>query len=199
MDIFENLKLSIERYTTLKDDEWQDFVSRWQMHHFSRGEVVTRAGDVEHYFYHVYEGVLRGFQLNNGHDYSFGFSYNGDFSGVFDSFLDQSEATWNLEALKKSIVLRIHYRDMMEMFDRYKSVERWGRLFNADMLIRMAKRQLEVRSYTAEEKFNRLYDNSPHMMKLVSQKHLSSYIGVSPETFSRLRKQRKEMELENLI
>jgi len=78
----------------------------------------------------------------------------------------------------------------MEMFDIYKSVERWGRMFNANMLVGMSRRQLEVRNFSAEERYDRLFNQSPHIFQLVSQKHLASYLGMTPETFSRMRKQK---------
>ena len=73
------------------------------------------------------------------------------------------------------------------MFDEMKCIERFGRQFNAKILIDMAKRQLESRSFTAEEKYKRLLAQSPHILQLVPQKHLASYLGMTPETFSRLR------------
>ena len=76
----------------------------------------------------------------------------------------------------------------MTIFDKYKWVERWGRILNANILIGIGRRQVEVRSYTAEERFERLFNQSPHIFQLVPQKHLASYLGMTPETFSRMRK-----------
>ena len=74
------------------------------------------------------------------------------------------------------------------MFDSHKGIERWGRIFNSKILIGMARRQIEVRAYSAEERFDRLQNDSPHIFQLVPQKYLASYLGMTPETFSRLRK-----------
>lgn len=93
-----------------------------------------------------------------------------------------------LQALTDCELLKISFTDLNAMFDKYKSIERWGRIFNAKILVGMARRQLEVRSYSAEERFERLCNDSPHILQMVSQKYLASYLGMTPETFSRLRK-----------
>lgn len=192
MDAKSHLKQKVNQLSPLSEDEWLDFSSRWKSLSVKKGDYIIRVGQVEKYFYFVHSGVLRAFLINDGIDISVGFTYDGDFSGAYDSFLQQQPADWSMQATTDSELLRIGYDDLMLMFDRYKSVERWGRVFNAQALIGIARRQVEVRSFSAEQRFERLFQQSPHIFQLVSQKHLASYVGMAPETFSRMRKQRME-------
>ena len=193
-EIYAGLKQSIEKLAPLNENSWQEIRQRWTVCNMSKNDYLIRAGEVEKYFYYVHEGVIRGYILNNGHEVAIGFSYNGDYSGAYDSFLDQKPTDFFLETITDVKMLRIHFNDLMQLFDQYKSMERWGRIFNANTLIAMARRQLEVRAYSAEEKFERLATDSPHIFQLVPQKHLASYLGMTPETFSRLRKSRSKKE-----
>lgn len=182
-----HLHQNITKLSELSSAEWADFSTRWMPFSYQKNDFIIQAGQTEKYFYFVHSGVLRAFVLNNGYEVSLGFAYDGDYSGAYDSFLGQCQTDWNIQALTNVVGLRITYQDLMAMFDQYKSVERWGRIFNAQILIGMGRRQVEVRNYSAEERFDRLFNQSPHIFQLVPQKHLASYLGMTPETFSRLR------------
>jgi CRP-like cAMP-binding protein len=189
--IYLELKRKIEEYVHPNVEEWNDFSSKWKPKSFKKNEYLTKGGQIEKYFYFVNSGVIRLFGEREDNEINVGFTYNGEFSGIYDSFLSQTPTDLFLQAITDCEVLRISYQDLMSQFDMYKSIERWGRLFNAEMLILMARRQIESRSYSAEEKFNRLFEASPHIFQLVPQKYLASYLAMTPETFSRLRKKLK--------
>lgn len=190
MDIYQALKESIFKLVKFEETEWEDFSTCWHPLAIKKREYIIKAGQIEKYFYFVHHGVLRGFTLKDGDEISIGFTYDGDYSGAYDSFLAQKPSDFSIQAITDCTLLRVSYADLMKMFDAYKNVERWGRIFNANILIGMARRQLEVRSFSAEERFERLVAQSPHILQLVPQKYLASYLGMTPETFSRLRKRK---------
>lgn len=182
------LRERIEKYVSPTEEEWAAFASKWKPFSIAKNVIVTEFGEVEQYFYFINDGLIRGFFVKDGEEYNIGFSYRGDPSGVYDSFLHQVPSQWALETLMPTTGLRITYPDLMTLYDDHKVFERWGRLFFTDVSIGLGLFIRSLVADTAEEKFQKLMQRSPQVVQLIPQKHLASYLGMTPETFSRMRK-----------
>lgn len=186
-----SLKDTLCKNVAFQKNALEDFVNHWHQLEISKGEFISKEGKIENYFYYVEKGVLRAYFIKDGQDKSVGFTYDGDYSGAYDSLITGKPSQFYMEALTNCKLYRISKQDLNLMYDKHKDVERWGRLFNQEILFKKGFHEINVLSYTAEERFERLLRESPHMIQLVPQKHLASYLGMSAETFSRLRKKIK--------
>ncbi|MBO3699350.1 Crp/Fnr family transcriptional regulator [Roseivirga sp. E12] len=187
-DKIAGLKASFEKYITLTDEEFEVLSASWKPFSFDKQEAITGFGQTERYFYYVHKGLMRGFFLKNGVEYNIGFSYDGEYSGVYDSFISQQPSTWTLETISPSVGLKIEYKKLMQQLDEHRSMERWLRLFYQQVLVGFGIFTKSILGDSAEERFNRLMKQSPHVLQMIPQKHLASYLGMTPETFSRMRK-----------
>ena len=187
-EVLQQLEKKVRSLVQPNDQEWQAFTQKWRPFSFDKNHRVTDLGEVEPYFYFISEGVIRGYFIKNGEEFNIGFSYHDEYSGVYDSFMLQKPSQYALETLTETSGIRIKYHDLMSLFDQYKVFERWGRLFNQSILVGFGIFIQSILADSAEERFNRLMDQSPHIFQLVPQKHLASYLGMSAETFSRMRK-----------
>jgi len=191
-EVLNGLKLSLKNYISPTEKELSIFVTPWKPFEFQKNTIVTEVGQTEPYFYYVHEGLIRGYFLKNGIEYNMGFSYNGEYSGIYDSFITRQPSTWTLETITDTRGLRIGYADLMQLLDDHKFMERWLRLFYQKVLVGFGVFTKSMLADTAEEKYSRLINQSPHVVQMIPQKHLASYLGMTPETFSRMRKKVKE-------
>ena len=182
------LRAGLTRYVPLPDPAWKDIRERWQTCYFRKEALLTSPPTVASYFYFVLEGVQRLYYLSpGGNEVVLGFTFQHEFSGVYDSFVQRTPAQCYLQALTNSELLAISFADMNELFDRYHCMERWGRLFMQEILFGRVRREVELSTRTAEERYRDFIDRSPEPLRQIAQKQLASYLNMTPETFSRLR------------
>lgn len=186
MDYSQLLKEQINKVQKLDDDVFEALIKPWEEVSFARKQLITKAGEVEKYLYFVLDGVQRSFFQHGDKEPTLVFSFKLSFSGVIDSFFTQTPSRFHLETITHSKLVRIHYNDLSRLMKEYRQIESWVRIATMWVLSGTLERQVELMSYTAEEKFVALLRRSPHVLNMIPHKYLASYIGVDPTTFSKL-------------
>lgn len=170
----------------VSDKSFAALAAPWQEVVAKRKQLLTRVDEVEKYLYFVLEGVQRAYFEHNEREATLVFSYAPSFSGVLDSFFTQTPSRFCLETLTASRLMRIHYNDLMQLMETQPEIERWVRVALSQVLKGTLERQVELLSFSAEEKFRALLKRSPHVLNLIPQKYLASYIGIDETTFSKM-------------
>jgi CRP-like cAMP-binding protein len=167
------------------------FFSSWESVEFNRNEFITEAGATEKYFYVVEEGIQTIYILDlDGKTQVIGFSFDGSFTGVYDSFLHQQPSAYFLESLTPTKLLRINKENYDKLFTLYPEFEHWGRIVHGELLIGRVNREIELTTLTTAERFERFEKRCPEPLKQIPQKYLASYLNMTPETYSRLRRKK---------
>lgn len=166
----------------------QSFYSYWREITFSKNEWITEAGYTEPYFYYVLEGVQAIYFIDRrGEKVVLGFSYAGDYSGAYESFLHQQPSDLFVEALLPTRLLAIKYADYQKLFELSPDFNKWSRLFLERILIGRGKREIELINLTAKERYTKFMRRCPEILHQIPQKYLAAYLNMTPETFSRFR------------
>lgn len=178
---FHPLKLTVQEHS--------EFFNSWEEVSYKKGSFICEAGQVERHFYVVITGVLAIYLIDkNGDKRVIGFSFDGSFSGVYDSFLDESPSNYYLEALSECRMLRLSKSDYDRLFDLYPEFNYWGRIVHQKLLIGRVKREVELMTLSSEERYKIFMNRIPEPLTRIPQKYLASYLNMTPETFSRMRR-----------
>ena len=187
MEGIEQLYTFIAAVQSLKENEWQQFSGIWQPFECKRKTILTAAGETERHLYFVLDGLQRAFYVGDDQKEStIVFTYPHSFSGVADSFLTQTASNYFFETLTASKFLRTTYKQLEELMNKFPAIQQLVLKLTAFALKGVLERQIEIQSFSAEEKFRSLLKRSPHVLQTIPHKYLASYLGIDPATFSKL-------------
>lgn len=182
------LKTKLNTVFKLKEENMSLLLLKWEAFELEKGNFLTQKGARENYLYFINEGIVRGYIESEEKQISLGFAYHNDFTAAIDSFISGQPTELQLIAESKLIGFRILRSDLLSLYDQNHEIERLGRLLMEMLLLLMSKQQIYYLSMSAEARYLRFIKESEHLLQLVAQKHVASYLGMSAETFSRLRK-----------
>lgn len=153
-------------------------------------QYVLNAGDVCQYITFVEKGMLRSFTVDDdGNEHVVQFAIEGWWISDVGSFISGNNALYNIEALEDSEVLNLTKQAMDDMMDQLPQLERYFRLLMQNNIIALQRRVIAYMSLSAEEKYLKLMDVCPDIISRAPQQYVASYLGITPETLSRVRKQ----------
>ena len=184
----ELLKQTIQSRAAIDDAAFTSVFELAQFKQFDKGEMLTEIGQVENYLYFIIEGVTRSFFFKDDKDISLDFHFTGDFISVYESFLDRTPALHACEAFTPLSTVRIRYEDLMKIYARSPEFEHISRVFTEEQFKKSSERVKDLLSLTATERYLKLLNAHPEYVQNIPLKFLASYLNITPESLSRVRK-----------
>jgi CRP-like cAMP-binding protein len=138
----------------------------------------------------VEKGLLRSFSVDkNGNEHVVQFALEGWWISDMGSFLSGDSAVYNIEALENAELLLLTRQSMDDMLIQVPKMERYFRLLMQQNMVVLQRRILGTLSLSAEEKYRRMMLLYPDILQRSPQQYVASFLGITPETLSRVRKQ----------
>ena len=178
----------IENITPMTDSDWQFFSSKLQEVTLKKHAVLLKFGEVENHLYFITKGIIRFYVPGEEVDLTFGFVFENEFATGYDSFLTQTPSEYQIETLTDTILWKISRKDLEQVYERTSSGNIIGRKMAENMFLIKSKRELSLLSKTAEERYLDLFSDRPKLLKQIPLKYIASYIGVTPQALSRIRR-----------
>ncbi|AWW30951.1 Crp/Fnr family transcriptional regulator [Echinicola strongylocentroti] len=184
----EQIRHFFEAQVPLSDADWNIFRERLTSRVFTAKSCVLSLGQVENHLSFIERGMVRYFVPGDEHEMTFGFSFEGEFMSAYDSFLTKMPSGYSIETLGETKLWRISYEGLQEVYRLSDAGERIGRCAAEGLFLKKAKRELALLQQTAEERYLDLFVDRPELFQQIPLKYLASYIGVTPQALSRIRK-----------
>ncbi|MBX2925214.1 MAG: Crp/Fnr family transcriptional regulator [Chitinophagaceae bacterium] len=152
-----------------------------------KNEFLVKEGKICRHLYFLQQGALRGFYKLDGKEITHWFGFENDFVTSFHSFTTQQPSVENIQLIEGSILWAISKDTLTGLFNRYHEIERLVRIAYEKYYIRLEERYVNAHFKTAAERYESLLLHTPHIVERVPLGFISSYLGISQETLSRVR------------
>ncbi|NAW51911.1 cyclic nucleotide-binding domain-containing protein [Elizabethkingia argentiflava] len=184
----ENIREIFDSIIQLTDEEFSYYLSKLSYKEYKKGEIITKKGSIENYAYYVQKGIVRRFIDKGEGDLTFYFSFEHDFVCAYDSFITQTPCRYMLQALENTSVMRMSWQDVQDLYRQSLKWERIGRILNEKAYLERAEREFSLLAQSPQERYESLFQQNREVIKRVPLKYIASYIGITPQALSRIRK-----------
>ncbi len=179
---------NIAKHVDLTPEEQELFLSKTEAHIYKSKTILLHAGEVSKHTYFVNSGIVRSFNINdNIIEHVLHFACEGWWIGDMYSYISEKPSTLFIEVLEDAEVLSISKENHQELYQQIPKLERFFRILAENSLVAHQERLMDNLSLSAEERFEKMCKKYPSLIQKVAQKHLASYIGVTPEFFSKMK------------
>lgn len=186
-EIAQRLKASFDRYFEAPVEAWKQFASLCEPVFFKKNETIKAFGETEKYGYYILTGSGGVFVWKHNNYVCLDLMYEDTFFADYMSLITHEPSPLETIALENSEMLRIS-RDNI---DKLKSTPMGNLLFlisAESSFVEKQQQQIDLLLKTAEQRYRELLHKQPDLIKRTPQKHIASYLGITTQSLSRIRK-----------
>ncbi len=181
----------VSRFIHLEEHERAIFLSLLKGKKLRKRHYLLQAGDVCKQECFVVKGCLRAFEVDDtGAEHVAQFAIEDWWIGDMYSFLTETPSRYNIEALEECELLLIDKQDQERLYAEVPKFERFFRIIVQNAFISAQQRALSAISKTAEERYTEFTERYRKIEQRVADHQIGSYLGLTPQTISRIRKMR---------
>jgi CRP-like cAMP-binding protein len=186
---FDLLKIHLSKYISLTREEFDSFTSLLKSTSLKKGEFLIHAGDLCKYESFVTRGCLKSYyEDENGFEHILDFSIEGWWADDLFSFFTQTPSQSSIKAIEDTDVLQISKLDLEDVYQKIPKFERFFRLLFQRAYIAQREQINLILSTPAQERYLLFLKKKPYAEKRFSQRDIASYLGITPQFLSALKK-----------
>jgi CRP-like cAMP-binding protein len=179
--------LILEKISPLSEESKQALRSVLRVYYFEKNEFLLKKGEVATCFYYLKKGVTRIFYHKKEKEITEWLALSGEFFLSIASFYKQKPSSLNIQAIEFSEVIVIPHDDFLQLSKKFHDIETLHRTMLMQSLLLSQERMESIQFENAQERYERLIQNRPEIVKRVSLTYIASFLGITLETLSRIR------------
>jgi CRP/FNR family transcriptional regulator, anaerobic regulatory protein len=157
-----------------------------------KGEFLLKGGEVCNHVTFINKGHFRVYNIVNGDELTINFAFEGNYTTDYTSFVSRKPSSDYILAMDDAEVLQIKYDDLQATYEKSPVWQKFGRMMAEYILVFIAERNKALLFNTPEERYINLMKERPKVIERIPQQYIASYLGIKPESLSRIRKRMME-------
>ena len=184
-----NITEFLLKFVSFSQDELDEILSHFTKEQVQKNQILVQQGQICRKLYFIEKGLGRSYYLKeDGKEVTQWFFGSGEFMSSADSFFKQNSSFYYLEALENSILYSIPYDKMELLLTKYHNMEKFTRILAIEMLGHIVQKVNAIQFQTARQRYDYLISEFPDIYDRVPLGNIASYLGITQETLSRIRK-----------
>jgi CRP-like cAMP-binding protein len=182
------MKTYLQRLVSISEEEWLKLIAAIEVRKISRQTLFLRPEETCKYIAFINHGALRTYYNSKGEEITFYFFFENTFVADYESFITQNPVGFGIEAIEDCELLLLSYPKAQQLFNELQEGQKLARFIAENLYISLRQRVFSLLLETPEQRYMKLLtDNSP-ILNRVNQYYIASYIGVKPQSLSRIRR-----------
>ncbi|TNE72843.1 Crp/Fnr family transcriptional regulator [bacterium] len=179
---------TLQTIAPLQESEIDQIKASFHVLKLKKGDLFLKSGEVSQWVGFINSGLVRYFVMKNGDESTFEFTKEGEFVSDYQSFLHQKPSLQHIQAIEDTELLVINREDVLAVFTRTLHGNLLGRVIVEHRFGIMVDQLLAVYMQNEEERYMSFISNYSDLVQRIPQYMIASYVGVKPQSLSRIRR-----------
>jgi CRP-like cAMP-binding protein len=186
--MFDSLKIYCKHIVPFTDEELNLIDVYFEVKDVKKKNFLLQDGKICNFIGFISKGTIRHFHIKAGVEKTCDISFENSWVTDFQSFSHHTACIMNLQAMEDTTLFIIKKENLYKLYKECNKYETFGRLMAEQVAHRATEIAMSLSSDKPEERFNHLLKNQPTLFQRIPQKYIANFLGISPESLSRIQK-----------
>lgn len=183
-----SLKNTFDQILKTSDEDWSRFEAILETIKLNKKEYLLKEGQICRGIFFLSEGVVRTFHINDGREINTSFHFQNDFLREIESMTNNIPSQKNIQAIEDSTIFYIDKVKLTNLYEKSNFYQKLGRMILEKLTISEQKYSSLLTTYSPKERYLYILENRTELVERIPLQYLASYLGISRESLSRIRK-----------